>query len=139
MRVAFAAWLSQKEAITYRLPTEAEWEYACRAGTTSRYSFGDGPEGLATTGNVLDASLREKFPNWKTQDPISARDGFVFTASVGTFSANAFGVFDMHGNVAELCSDAFREDYYKDSPDTDPAGAPNSPVRASSGRELALR
>jgi formylglycine-generating enzyme len=131
--VAFAAWLSRKETMTYRLPTEAEWEYACRAGTTSDYSFGDDPEVLASTGNVVDATLTEKFPNWHIGEPIKARDGFVFTAPVGAFRPNAFGVFDMHGNVAELCSDAFREDYYKNSPTDDPEGASSAEARALRG------
>jgi formylglycine-generating enzyme required for sulfatase activity len=131
--VAFAEWLSRKETRTYRLPTEAEWEYVCRAGTSSDYSFGDNPEGLAATGNVIDATLRAKFPRWPLGDPIKEADGFVFTAPVGSFRPNAFGVFDMHGNVAELCFDGFLEDYYKNSPLVDPTGAPSSPARAFRG------
>jgi formylglycine-generating enzyme required for sulfatase activity len=117
--VAFCRWLSRKEGTTYRLPTEAEWEYACRAGTTTRYSSGDDPETLATVGNVADATAKAMFPNWNT---LHASDGFVFTAPVGQFRPNAFGLFDMHGNAWQWCADWFGKDYYTASPADDPTG-----------------
>ena len=108
---AFAEWLGKNEGKTYRLPTEAEWEYACRAGTTTRYSCGDDPEGLAEVGNVADATAREKHPDRK--DTIAARDGFAYTAPIGRYRPNAFGLHDMHGNVWEWCWDAYDKDHYK--------------------------
>ena len=107
---AFCQWLSQKEGKTYRLPTEAEWEYACRAGSQSRYWFGSDPEDLARYGNVSDASAKSAFTWW--EHGIKSDDGFIFTAPVGRFPANPWGLHDMHGNVNEWCQDWYAEDYY---------------------------
>jgi formylglycine-generating enzyme required for sulfatase activity len=95
--VAFCRWLGRKEGKTYRLPTEAEWEYACRAGTTTRYYSGDDPETLAKAGNVADAAFKAKQPGWGWQWTIKANDGYVYAAPVGKFKPNAFGLYDMHG------------------------------------------
>ena len=105
---------------TYRLPTEAEWEYACRAGTTTRYYSGDDPETLAKIGNVADAAAKAKFPHWKWT--IKASDGYVFTAPVGKFKPNVFGLYDMHGNAWQWCADWYGIDYYGKSPAGDPDG-----------------
>ncbi len=129
--VEFCKWLSKKEGAEYRLPTEAEWEYACRAGTTSRYSFGDDPEGLARVGNVADAAAKAKFSDWS--GTISARAGHVFTAPAGEFLANAFGLHDMHGNVWEWCADWYGKDYYANSPVDHPTGPTSGPYRVVRG------
>ena len=118
--VAFCEWLSRKEGKTYRLPTEAEWEYACRAGTTTRYYSGDDPETLAKVGNVADAAVKAKFPDWKYT--IKANDGYVFTAPGGKFKPNAFGLYDMHGNAWQWCADWYKADYYAASPADNPTG-----------------
>ena len=118
--VAFCYWLSCSEGRDCRLPTEAEWEYACRAGTTTRYWCGDDPEALARAANVADAALRAKFPD--RPSTIRASDGHVFTAPVGTFQPNPFGLYDMHGNAWEWCSDRYDRDYYANSPMDDPKG-----------------
>jgi formylglycine-generating enzyme required for sulfatase activity len=106
--VAFCEWLSRKEGKTCRLPTEAEWEYACRAGTTTRYSCGDDAQGLADVGKVADAGAREQIAQG--------------TTSVGTFRPNAFGLYDMHGNVSEWCADWYDPNYYANSSGDDPSG-----------------
>jgi len=93
---AFCQWLSAQTGETYRLPTEAEWEYACRAGSTTRYYGGDDSETLASVGNVSDASAKRKFPGWTA---ITGDDGQAFSSSVKQYRPNAFGLYDMHGNV----------------------------------------
>jgi formylglycine-generating enzyme len=112
---AFCEWLSHKEGKTFRLPTEAEWEYACRAGTTTRYYSGDDPETLATVGNVADATVMAKFHYWR-HPPIKSSDGYLFTSPVGSFKPNAFGLYDMHGNAWQWCADWYRDDYHAKSP-----------------------
>ncbi len=128
--VAFCKWLSRQEEVQYRLPTEAEWEYACRAGTTTLFYNGNDPESLAQVGNVADGTFGAKFSAWK---PISARDGYVFTAPSGRFQPNSFGLYDMHGNVNEWCSDWYGVDYYETSPITAPSGPDSGSFRVLRG------
>lgn len=86
--------------VRYRLPSEAEWEYACRAGTTAPYSFG--------------SALRASDANYG--------NAIGHPSAVGSYDANGFGLHDMHGNVVEWCQDWYGEDYYSSSPSEDPAG-----------------
>jgi formylglycine-generating enzyme required for sulfatase activity len=130
--VAFCDWLSKKEGRKYRLPTEAEWEYACRAGSKTYYFFGDNPEDLAKYANTYDASCARFFPEW-ARWAIKADDGFVFTAPVGSFKPNAFGLYDMHGNAWEWCSDHYGSDTYVKSPLDDPQGGPPDRRRSRRG------
>jgi formylglycine-generating enzyme required for sulfatase activity len=120
--VAFCRWLSKKEGKTYRLPTEAEWEYACRAGTTTRFSFGDMDANLKDYANVADRSLKERFDGKAYSDYgfMDWDDGYPFTSPVGSFKANSWGLYDMYGNVCQWCRDSFDKDYYRHSPKADP-------------------
>ena len=127
----FCRWLGGKDGRNYRLPTEAEWEYACRAGTETRYVNGDDAEGLARVGNVADASLKGKFLDWP--EVIAAVDGYVFTAPVGRFERNPWGFFDLHGNVWEWCLDGYDGEYYKGSPAADPRGPASATSRVLRG------
>ncbi len=128
--VAFCQWLGRKDGKNYRLPAEAEWEYACRAGTTTRYWCGDDPEGLAQIANVANATAKAKFPGWST---IRASDGYVFTSPVGSFRPNAFGLYDMHGNAWQWCRNRYGADYYTASPPDDPKGPDSGPDRVVRG------
>lgn len=127
---AFCDWLSRKESQRYRLPTEAQWEYGCRAGTTTRYSCGDDAETLVQVGNVADAAVKAKYPQFPT---ISASDGYLYTAPVGRFRPNAFGLYDVHGNVWEWCSDWYDGGYYGHSPVDDPTGPSAGSLRVFRG------
>ncbi len=129
--VAFCEWLSKREGKKYRLPTEAEWEYACRAGTTTRFYNGDDPRGVVLVGNVADAAAKRQFPFWK--DTVDAEDGYVFTAPVGQFKPLAFGLYDMHGNAWQWCSDYYGATYYAKSPVDDPQGPDAGSHRVARG------
>ncbi|MDB9450546.1 bifunctional serine/threonine-protein kinase/formylglycine-generating enzyme family protein [Dolichospermum circinale] len=98
--VEFCKKLSQKTGKKYRLPSEAEWEYACRAGTTTPFCFGESitPDLVNYNGNYTYASA----PKGKYRQQ---------TTDVGTFPPNSFGLYDMHGNVWEWCQDDYKNDY----------------------------
>lgn len=115
---AFCEWLSDQESTTYRLPTEAEWEYACRGGTSTWYSWGEDPDDAYRHANVADAALEAAQPQTTSYQRAvkldeKQGDGVVFTASVGQYEPNAWGLYDMHGNVWEWCSDRWSADLYK--------------------------
>lgn len=130
--LAMSKWLSEKEGVKYRLPTEAEWEYAARAGTRTRYHSGNDVLSLLKVANLFDADAAKNWPKWERY-ALQGHDGFEFTAPVGSFAPNAFGLYDMHGNVWEWCADWYGENYYARSPRNDPAGPEAGAVRVRRG------
>jgi formylglycine-generating enzyme required for sulfatase activity len=103
----FCRILSEKTGKMFNLPSEAEWEYACRAGTSTRFSFGDDDSELFEYGNFCDASNTSGL-TWQDK---RNNDNYDKTAPVGSYRKNAFGLYDMHGNVWEWCEDKWHRDY----------------------------
>lgn len=130
--LALSRWLSEKEGVKYRLPTEAEWEYAARAGTRTRYHSGNDAQSLLKVANLFDAVAGQHWPKWQGH-ALEGHDGYAFTAPVGSFSPNAFGLYDVHGNVWEWCADWYDENYYSSSPVNDPTGPVSGNVRVRRG------
>ncbi len=107
-------WQCNFQANGYRLPTEAEWEYACRAGTSTKYSFGNDVRKLKAYARFVESASEKTHP-------------------VGQKKPNPWGLYDMHGNVAEWCNDFYSESFYKQSPGKDPKGPAKGKERVIRG------
>ncbi|MBV8660285.1 MAG: formylglycine-generating enzyme family protein [Burkholderiales bacterium] len=123
---AYIAWLSRETGKRYRLPSEAEWEYAARAGSKTRYPFGDDPAQLCRYANVFDQTGHTAFQrdigvDWK---PIACDDGAEYTTVVGSYEPNTWGLYDMLGNVGQWTADCEHPDY-KGAPDDGAAWTKN--------------
>jgi len=122
-----------------RLPTEAEWEYAARGGDTGlagkpHHAFVWGSDAPSRpVANMWDESAQRKFPKTNSLKFSSYDDGHAYTAPVGTYLANGYGLFDMAGNVWEWCSDWYGEDYYQHSPSRNPKGPSDGKYRVARG------
>jgi formylglycine-generating enzyme len=103
------------EHFGFQLPTEAQWEYAARAGTRTRYFWGDKPEDGAGFANVADQLARRRFKDW-TQ-PFPFEDGAVLITKVGSYRPNPWGLYDMVGNVLEWVQDPWVRGYPGDGAD----------------------
>lgn len=104
--LVFTRWKSMTDGKTYRLPTEAEWEYAARSGGRKyRYSWGKG----SPSANIADMTAKASFPDWRVWEAYN--DGFLYTSPVGSFAPNEAGLHDMTGNVWEWTSDWYSGRY----------------------------
>lgn len=152
--MAFCRWLSAKTGEEFTLPSEAQWEYACRAGTDTPFFFGDRNTDFAKFANLSDAKMREfasdpytvdtplekatKYDDWIPKD-VRFNDGALLPVRPGSYQPNAWGLFDMHGNVAE-----WTRTTYRPSPDESGKGQGDNPegrkvVRGGSWRDVPKR
>ena len=115
---AYAGWLSDETGVLHRLPTEAEWEYSCRAGTSTRWSFGDDAGQLTHYAWIGDNA-------WDV--------GERYAHAVGMKRPNPWGLYDIHGNVWEWVQDWYGGSYYNSSPRIDPLGPPSGSRRVGRG------
>ena len=127
--MAFLDWLTVKEKLPYKLPTEAQWEYAARGGIPmAQFPWGDSlPDGRKA--NYADRNVDFE---WRDRN---VDDGYKFVAPVGTYESNGFGLYDMAGNVLEWVRDYYGSDYYRYTPDIDPEGPGHGEFRVTKGGE----
>jgi formylglycine-generating enzyme required for sulfatase activity len=97
--MAYIEWLSQATGKKYRLPSEAEWEYAARAGTTTSRIWGDDPDDACAYANAADRQVKKAY-GWKYV--VDCDDGYLYTSPVGKFKPNKFGLYDMMGNARQI-------------------------------------
>jgi len=107
---AYAEWLSQQTGEQYRLPTEAQWEYAARAGTSTARYWGNNADEACRYANVHDKTSKKE-NSWASWTHHNCSDGYANTAPVGSFEANPFGLYDMLGNIWEWTCSQYEDKY----------------------------
>ncbi len=131
----YATWIRRKTGKPYRLLSEAEWEYAARAGREAAYWWGDAAEAGCDRANMGDAALAEEFPGvgFGAGRLVRCRDGHAYLAPTGTFRANAFGLHDMTGNLSEWVEDCYAASYAAAPADPTPVRADDCGLRVARG------
>lgn len=104
----YLSWLSRESGAQYRLPSEAQWEYAARAGSTAVYGATQSREEVCRWANVADAALKQRYTQW---DTVPCNDGIQRLADAGSLAANAFGLYDMIGNASEWLADCWHDNF----------------------------
>ena len=128
--VDYAHWLSERNGKRFRLPTEAEWEYAARGGTTGRNYWGEDSAIACRYANGADLTAKAQWQDWLTTD---CNDGFRVSAPVGSFKPNGYGLYDMMGNAWEWTNDWYDAWYYYESPRNNPQGPSSGSLRIPRG------
>lgn len=128
--VNYANWLSEMTGKKFRLPTEAEWEYAARGNTSGRNYWGDNPYESCKHANGADKSAKSQWGEWSTTE---CNDGYKASAPVGLFYPNNFGLHDIMGNAWEWTNDWYDSEYYSESPKHNPQGPPTGRLKIPRG------